>query len=127
MVAGVAGCHHVSQVFGAHVARNHMINGQIERLFSTVLAGVMIAAENFTARETHMGARAANHHTQPDDGRFGKLFLTVCIQPRPLAIRVAFSARINPSARCILQTLIGSKLALSTSTKSCIFGSDGKD
>jgi hypothetical protein len=48
---------------------------------------------------------------------------TVLITPRPLSTRVALPVIIKPSARRVLQILIGSKFAFNTNTGTCIVSS----
>src|SRR5215216_4043740 len=50
----------------------------------------------------------------------GSNCFTVLMCPRPFTTRSALPARSKPTALRVVQTLIGSKLALSTSTGSCI-------
>ncbi len=59
-------------VLPAHVARHHVIHGQVTFLLSTLLAGIIIAAENFTACQFDVGARPVNLVLQPNDGGTGQ-------------------------------------------------------
>lgn len=44
-----------------------MINGQVSRPFTTVLAGVIITPENLPAGQFDLETRAVNHVLQPND------------------------------------------------------------
>src|SRR5665647_1919969 len=57
------------------------------------------------------------------EGR-GNTCFTVFISPRPFRIRLAFPSIIRVMARRVLQTLIGSKFALSTNTGACMAASN---
>src|SRR5512136_1123252 len=60
------------------------------------------------------------------DGR-GYTCRTVLISPRPFRIKLAFPSIMRVIARRVLQTLIGSKFALSTKTGACITASNSRN
>lgn len=49
-----------------------MIDGQVGGFLAAVLAGVMVAAENFSAAECDLQTRAVDHMRQADHGGQGK-------------------------------------------------------
>lgn len=49
-----------------------VVDGQVGRLFATVLAGVLVAAEDLSPAERDFKARAVNHVSQADHGGQGK-------------------------------------------------------
>lgn len=64
-----AGSHYICpDMLAAHVARHHVIHRQIAFPLSTVLAGIIIAAKNFAARQLDVRARPVNLVLQPNDG-----------------------------------------------------------
>ena len=68
MIAGRASRYHVRPgVFTAHVTRQNMVNRQPSITLSTVLAGIIIAAEDLTARQLHVRARAVHLAVESDD------------------------------------------------------------
>jgi len=49
-----------------------MVNGKVGGFFTTVLAGVVVAAEDLPPAERDLQTRAVNHVRQTDDRREGK-------------------------------------------------------
>src|SRR5688500_3925593 len=67
MVAVWAGCHNVCpDVLPPQMSWRHMIHGQVALALPTVLAGIIIAAKDFTASQLDMRARPMNLVLQPD-------------------------------------------------------------
>jgi len=70
MIAGRAGSYNVRpDVFAAKVAWDHMINRHASIAFSTVLTGIIVAAEYLTACQLDVWTWPMHLILQPDDGR----------------------------------------------------------
>ena len=68
MVAMSAGSHNVCPGMRTpHVTGDYVVNGQIEGMFSAILAGIIIATEHFAARKFENWARPVHHQVQSDD------------------------------------------------------------
>lgn len=73
MVAARAGSHYIGpDVLAAQVLGKHMVHGQFAVVPSTVLACVVIPAEDLPAGQLDLQARAVDHSVQPDNGRTGQ-------------------------------------------------------
>jgi len=73
VIAVRAGCNHVRpDVLAAHVTGRHMIYRQVAFTLAAVLAGIIVAAENFAARQFDVWARAMNLVPQSDDRGTGQ-------------------------------------------------------
>lgn len=51
-----------------------MVNGQVERVLTAVLASVIVPAKDLTTIQPYPGSRSRDHFLQADDGRSGKIF-----------------------------------------------------
>ena len=70
MVAVGAGRHDVRpDVLTAHMARDHMVHRQPAVALSTILAGIIITAKDFTPRQFDVWTRPMNLILQPNDRR----------------------------------------------------------
>ena len=68
VIAVRAGCHNIRpDVLAAHMARRHMVYGQVAIALSTILTCIIIAAKHFSPRQLDVGARPMNLALQPDD------------------------------------------------------------
>ncbi len=73
VIAVRAGCHHIGpDVLTAHMPRRNVIDRQAAFAFSTILAGIIVAAKYFPAGQLDMRARPMNLVLQPDDRRTGQ-------------------------------------------------------
>jgi hypothetical protein len=69
VVAGRAGRDHIRPgVHPAQVTRQDVVDGQVVYFPSTVLAGIIVAAENLAPGQFDSRARAMNHILEADDG-----------------------------------------------------------
>jgi len=70
MITRSAGAYQIFPAMGTTaMARQHMVKREISTAPITILAGVVIATENFTARKLNIGQGTTNHMAQSDDRR----------------------------------------------------------
>lgn len=68
MIAGWASRDNIRpNVLAAHVPGNDVVDGHVERMFSAILAHVVVSPENLAPGELEPGARAGDHLGQSDD------------------------------------------------------------
>lgn len=71
-VAPKAGAHHVlPRVRPAEVTRDNVVDGQLTRSRTAILAGVVIAHEDFASCHAHRNPRSPDVVPQPNDPRPG--------------------------------------------------------
>lgn len=67
MIAGRAGCHEIRPgVFATQMLGLDVIHRQVDGILSTVLAGILIAAEDLTAAKTYLGVGSLHHVMKSD-------------------------------------------------------------
>src|SRR6186713_1170172 len=59
----------------AQVSGNDMVHGQTTVAPATILAGIIIAAKNFSTGQLYVGTRSMNLGLEPNDGRPGQQLL----------------------------------------------------
>ena len=72
VAAGTGGDHIFPDMPAPEVSGEDMVNGEIGQVPAAVLAGKIIAAENFPAGHLELGARPISHLLQADDRRSGQ-------------------------------------------------------
>ncbi len=71
VVAGSAGGDDIiPDVFAPQVARNDVVDGQVQGVFAAILAGEVIATEDFTAGQLQSWPGTVHHVLQADNGRY---------------------------------------------------------
>jgi hypothetical protein len=83
-------------VLSAEMARQNVIDGQIGGVFSTVLAGETVAAENFTACEFELRTGARDHLLKANDGWTGEDEVDRVNFSAPIQYQSGFFAQEKP-------------------------------
>ena len=67
-VAGCAGAHQIFPgMLSALMSGHHMVQGQLMALFTAILAGKMVAVEDFYARQFGLGSRSPDQTCQANN------------------------------------------------------------